>query len=170
MRRFLEFSRKAALAGGWLAAIVFLPALILISFGDIAGRRLFLYSSTPLQELEWHFFFAIVTFSMGYAYVRDRHVRVDIFRERFTPRVKLRLEQAMIVGFLLPTSLVLIWFGGRMAWLSFMQDEVSRAAEGLPARWVMKSLLPIGGVFLLFASCWRLAHPLWPGGDERDAP
>ena len=162
---FLDFVKKIVVLGGAMAAILFLPGLIIVSIFDITGRRFLHFSSTPLQELAWHFFFGCVMFGIGYTYLKDRHVRVDIVRERLSPHSKARLEKIMLVAFLLPLCIVLFWFGSRMAWLSFMQDEGSRAALGLSGRWIVKSALPIGALLLFLAGCYRLARPL-PSRDR----
>ncbi len=159
MRALLHFIRKTILFGGTLAALVFLPGLVLVSIFDITTRRFLQLGSTPLQELTWHFFFACVMFSIGYTYLKDKHVRVDILRERLTPRTKGQMERMLLIILLIPLSVVLIWFGTRMTWLSFMQDEGSRAAFGLSSRWIIKSALPIGAILLLLAACYRFFHP-----------
>lgn len=157
---FRETIKKIVSIGGGMAAMIFLPGLILVSIVDITGRRFLHFSSTPLQELEWHFFFACVMFGIGYTYITDRHVRVDIVRERLSTGTKAWLERVLLVVFFLPLCLVLLWFGARMAWLSFMQDEGSRAALGLSGRWVVKSALPVGALLLFLAGCYRLARPI----------
>ena len=119
-----------------------------------------------LQELAWHFFFACVMFAIGYTYVKDRHVRVDIVRERLKPHLKARLERLLLVTLVLPLCLVLFWFGADMAWLSFMQDEGSRAALGLSARWIVKSALPVGALLLFLAGIYRLVYPVSHGRVE----
>ena len=164
--KLLEFAKKVVGFGGAMAAIVFLPGLILVSIIDITGRRFLQYSSTPLQELAWHFFFACVMFALGYTYIKDRHVRVDILRERLKARWKARLERGLLIIFLLPMCLILIWFGSRMTWLSYLQDEGSRAALGLSARWIIKAALPVGALLLFMAGCYRLAHPTISDRDE----
>lgn len=72
---------------GAVAAFVFLPGLIATSIFDITTRRFLQLGSTPLQELTWHFFFACVMFGIGCTYIADKHVRVDILRERVHARV-----------------------------------------------------------------------------------
>ena len=62
----------------------------------------------------------------------------------------------LLVGLPIPLSIIIIWFGARMTWLSYVQDEGSRAALGLSSRWIIKSALPIGAFFLLLAACYRL--------------
>ncbi len=77
---FLEVARKIVALGGAASALIFLPALVLVSIFDIVGRRIFFFRSMPLQEFAWHFFFACAMFGVGYGYVKERHVRVDILR------------------------------------------------------------------------------------------
>lgn len=164
MAEQLRRIRKLIKLAGGIAAYVFLPGLILTSIFDIATRRFLQLGSTPLQELTWHFFFACVMFGVGYTYVVDKHVRVDIVRERLPARWQARIERVLLVGLLIPLSIIIIWFGARMTWLSYVQDEGSRAALGLSSRWIIKSALPIGAFFLLLAACYRLARP--KGADE----
>jgi TRAP-type mannitol/chloroaromatic compound transport system permease small subunit len=66
-----------ALAFAWLA----LPLLILFPMVSAAGRQ-FRFGSQALYELGGDLFFVLVMLSFGYAYLRDGHVRVDIFRSR----------------------------------------------------------------------------------------
>jgi TRAP-type mannitol/chloroaromatic compound transport system permease small subunit len=156
----LNVVRQLVEAGGTVSALIFLPALILVSIVDIVGRRFLQYSSTPLQELAWHFFFACVMFGLGYTYIKDRHVRVDILRERLSAPVKAWLERILLIFLLLPVTAVLIWFGTEQAWMSYAQGEGSRAALGLSARWIVKSTLPLGSLLLFLAGCYRLVRPL----------
>ncbi|NQW11450.1 MAG: TRAP transporter small permease, partial [Alphaproteobacteria bacterium] len=162
----LKAIKKTVLSGGAAAALVFLPGLTLTSIFDIATRRFLQLGSTPLQELTWHFFFACVMFGIGYAHLKDRHVRVDILRERLPDRTKRLIERVLLIALLIPLSLVLLWFGARMTWLSYVQDEGSRAALGLSSRWIVKSALPIGAILLFLAACYRLARPAQ--SDDRD--
>lgn len=167
MSEHLRRIRNLLKLPGYIAAFVFLPGLTLTSIFDIATRRFLQLGSTPLQELTWHFFFACVMFGIGYTYIVDKHVRVDIVRERLPARWRRRIERLLIVILLIPLSLIIFWFGARMTWLSYMQDEGSRAALGLSARWIIKSALPIGALLLFLAACYRLARPL---GTDEDQP
>jgi TRAP-type mannitol/chloroaromatic compound transport system permease small subunit len=168
MRKPLEVMRRIVLLGGTISALLFLPALTLTSLFDILTRRFLQLGSTPLQELTWHFFFACVMFALGYTYLVDRHVRVDILRERLPPKARDRIEKIFLIILMIPLSLVIMWFGARMTWLSYVQDEGSRAALGLSSRWVIKAALPLGSLLLFLAACYRLARP--KGGIELDGP
>ncbi len=147
MEKLVWIVRFAGITACW----VFIPAQILISVGHIIGRRLFAFSGTPLQELEWHLFVATIFFCFGLAYLSDRHVRIDILRDRLGAASRARIE---VVGFfiaILPFCLVTIYFGTEYAVDSFEMGERSRAALGLPHRWIIKSVIPLGALFLLVA-------------------
>lgn len=159
MAKQLARIRKVLRLASAIAAFVFLPGLIATSVFDIATRRFLQLGSTPLQELTWHFFFACVMFGIGYTYLIDRHVRVDIVRERLSARWQARIERVLLACLLIPLSLIIIWFGSRMTWLSYVHDEGSGAALGLSFRWIIKSALPVGAFLLLLAACYRLARP-----------
>jgi len=154
---------------GAVAAFVFLPGLIATSIFDITTRRFLQLGSTPLQELTWHFFFACVMFGIGYTYLADKHVRVDIIRERLPAHWQIRIERTLLVVLLIPFSLIMMWFGSRMTWLSFIQDEGSRASLGLSSRWIIKSALPVGAFLMFLACCYRLVRPNGINEEHDDA-
>lgn len=134
-----------------LAATACLPLLVAISIYDIVGRQFVNTGSTALQELQWHLFFATVMLSLGSVYLRDGHVRIDILRTRWPERWRAAIEIAGILLALLPLSLLLLLAGGEQAWIAFASGERSAAAMGLGQRWIVKSLMPAGGLLLLVA-------------------
>lgn len=139
---------------GWLGAFVAwitLIPLIVVSVYDIVGRQFFNTGSTRLQELEWHFFLALVMLSLGSAYVADAHVRIDLVRDRLAPRARAWIEVLGCVSIIVPFCLLLIVYGGELALGALATGERSRAALGLPMRWIIMSTLPFGGLLLLLA-------------------
>lgn len=106
---------------------------------------------TPLQELEWHLFFALVFLALGSAYLVDRHVRIDIVRDRLSERTKAAIEIAGFFLALLPFCLIVLYLGTLSAWDAFAIGERSRAALGLSHRWIIKSAIPVGALLLLLA-------------------
>ena len=55
-----------------------------------------------LQELEWHFHAALFALVLGYGYIHNSHVRVDLIRENLAFRKKAWLEFLGITLFLIP--------------------------------------------------------------------
>jgi len=136
---------------GVVVAWITLPLLIGVSVYDIIGRRFYNTGSTRLQELEWHFFFALVVLSLGLTYLRNDHVRIDILRGRFSPRIRAWIELAGWIAAMLPFCAVVIYFGAQFAWRAYVSGEVATAALGVPYRWIIKSTLPIGAFVLFLA-------------------
>ena len=94
---------------GVLACYVLLPAQIGIAVFYIVARKFLDFPLTPLQELEWHFFFALVFLTFGMAHLADRNVRMDIITDRISPTTRAAIE---LVGFfvgLLPLAIAIYY-------------------------------------------------------------
>lgn len=155
-RVVLSFLKLSSL----FSAYILLPLLMFVSIFDIIGRKFANVGSTQLQELQWHFFFASVMLSIGYAYVSDGHVRIDILRNRFSPKLRKRIEILGCVIAVIPLSVLFIWAGGEQAWRALISGERSAAALGLESRWIIKSVVPIGGILLLLAGIYTIRKNL----------
>lgn len=116
---------------------------------DVIGRRLFDTGSILLQELEWHLHGAIAVLGFGYAYLKDAHVRIDVFAQRLTGRMRLRIEIFAILVFLVPFMLFLAYHGYWFAERAFVRGEGSTGGLGLPERWIIKSAIPVSAVLAI---------------------
>ena len=119
---------------------------------DVIGRRFFNTGSVALQELQWHLHGAITLLGFGYAYTRNAHVRIDIFHQGFSNRLKLRLEIAGIALLLTPFLLAVIWFGLDFTMRSFLRGEGSSGGLGLDHRWIIKSAVPVSALLALLGA------------------
>lgn len=156
--KFIAWAAWLARAAGVLAACVLIPAQLAVATTYVIGRQFLLLPATRLQELEWHFFMILVFLTLGLAYLDDRHVRIDVLRERFSPRTKAWIEVIGVVVALVPFCLVVIYVGSRAAWQSFLIGEASRSPTGLPYRWIIRAVLPLGALFLLAAGSFVAAR------------
>jgi TRAP-type mannitol/chloroaromatic compound transport system permease small subunit len=155
LRAFVEF------VGRWGA--VFILPLVFVTMWDvvmrkIGGLQVLLvehfgrpFESTVLQELEWHFHTALFTLVLGYSYVRNRHVRVDLIREKLTFRSQAWIEFLGVSLFMIPYCLIVGYFAVTFAWDSLLLMEKSASTVGLSYRWVIKSVL-VFGMFVAFVS------------------
>ncbi|NPA59985.1 MAG: TRAP transporter small permease subunit [Epsilonproteobacteria bacterium] len=132
---------------GYFTASI-LAILVLLVVYDATARYLFSTGSIALQELEWHFFDVVILLSIAFTFKHNAHVRVDIFYDRFTPKVKLIVDMFATVFFILPLSFLIIYIGVGFVEMSFLQHEASSDPGGLKYRWIVKSLMPIGFLFL----------------------
>ncbi|HIC81799.1 MAG TPA: TRAP transporter small permease subunit [Kiloniellaceae bacterium] len=122
--------------------------LILVTVFDVVTRRFFVLGSTKLQELEWHFHTILFAFCLGFAYLKDAHVRIDLVRENLSERTQWWIELAGCLLFLIPYCALVIYFSIEYTYKSFATNEVSASATGLTHRWIIKSAIPLGFIFL----------------------
>ena len=132
--------------GSWLA----IPLIFIIIF-DIVTRRFFILGSTKLQEMEWHLHTALFLLVLGYAYLKDSHVRIEIVREKYSMLIKSIFETLGILLFLIPYTILVIYYGIDFVIRSFNLNEVSSALTGLSHRWIIKFFIPLGMFLLLLA-------------------
>ncbi len=133
-------------AGAWIA----IPLMVIIIF-DVITRRFLVLGSTKLQEGEWHLHAMLFLLCMGFVYLRDGHVRIDLFRERMTSRTRHWVEFLGCLLFAIPYCLIVAWFSIDFVERSWHLNEASDSATGLPYRWAIKAFMPIGMFTLLLA-------------------
>lgn len=136
-------NRRVADACSWLVVL-----LVLITTADVLLRYLFSISVMAVHELEWHIFAVVFLLPAGFALLRDAHVRVDIVYQRLSPRHRRWINIAGILLFLLPTCYLVIATAMPMVSRSWAMGEGSDSPMGLPARYALKAMVPLG-FFLL---------------------
>jgi len=94
-----------------LLSRVLLLVLVLLTAEQVVARYIFSASSIAFQELEWHLFGFVFLLSMAHTLQVNGHVRVDIFYAKFSERKKAVIDIFGILFFLIPASLLLIYYG-----------------------------------------------------------
>lgn len=148
---------------GKVASVLFIPMIFLIIY-DVAQRQYLdvnpaftnteiykIFTSTRLQEAQWHLHAALFLLCFGYAYVKDAHVRIELVRDRMAPRTRVWIELLGCCLFLIPYCFVIFTYGYEFAYRSWATGEISAAQTGLSHRFVIKSFLPIGFTLLALA-------------------
>jgi TRAP-type mannitol/chloroaromatic compound transport system permease small subunit len=116
---------------------------------NVLARYLFSMGTVWSQELEWHLLVPLVLFGMSYALRHGDHVRVDILYAKFPERAKIAVD---LISALLTAgiSVIVIWLSIMYVQQAYVIDEGSPDPGGIPHRYLIKSLIPIGFA-LLFA-------------------
>ncbi len=122
--------------------------LVLVIITDVLLRYFFNYTSAASFELEWHLFAALFLLSAGWTLQQDRHVRVDLFYQRFSAKGKAFVNLIGTLFLLLPFCVIGFWESLPFVKNSFMVNEMSPDPGGLPARYIIKSTIP-GAFFLI---------------------
>jgi len=123
--------------------------LVFISAFETGERYIFHQSSTPVQELAWHFFTLIFLLGFAYTLKHNGHVRVDIFYDRMSERGQAVINILSVLLLLIPFCIMIIGFSWDWVIQSFRMAEKSSDPGGLPARWILKGALPLGFAMLL---------------------
>ena len=138
-------------------------ALALVMGGNVILRYVLHTGSVWSQELEWHLMSPICLFGMSYALRHGEHVRVDVLFASFSDRGKnfVELISALL---LMAICLIVIWLSYSYVMQSWLNDEGSANPGGIPARYILKALIPIGfalmfvqalGHAIRFYTAWR---------------
>lgn len=156
-------------AGGWLL----LPLTFVMMF-DVFARKFQplgtlvndtwlkdYLSSTKLQELEWHLHGVVLLLAFGFAYVCDRHVRIDGWRDTWSPKTQALVEILGICLAMLPFSCLMLYEATQFVHMSYVADEGSAATTGLSNRWIIKSFLIVGYAFLILAGLAMLMRAVY---------
>ena len=168
LRSFVDF------VGRWASWLI-IP-LVVITVFDVTARKIVwiqiwlvenlgrIFESTLLQELEWHVHTALFALVLGYGYIWNTHVRVDLVRESLAFRKKAWLELLGLTFFMIPYCLTVIWFAWIYAHDSFVINEISASQVGLSHRWIIKSILVFGLIVAALSgvAVWlQVAIVLW---------
>src|SRR3546814_12504546 len=116
--------------------------MVLLQFAIVVLRYVFGISYIFLDESVLYMHATLFMLGAGYALLADAHVRVDIFYGRFATRGRAAIDLAGAFGFLLPSMIVVAWFtwpSVRNSW-AVLEEPIS--VGGIPASFLLKSLVP----------------------------
>lgn len=174
LRTFVD---RVGRAGSWLI----LPVVI-ITVLDATARKIpkvhiwvvenvsRYFGSTIIQELEWHFHTGLFALVLGYGFIHNTHVRVDLIRENLSLRNKAWLEFWGLSLFMMPFLGIIIWFAVDWIHTSYVLGEISASQVGLTHRWIIKSVLLAGLCVALVSgvAVWlQMVVVLWGPQDMR---
>ena len=115
--------------------------LVLVTFIVVMLRYLFDSGSIALQELTTYLHASVFLIGMAYTLQHDAHVRVDIFYARFSATTRAWIDLCGALFLLLPFMLFISWISWEYIVDSWSVLEGSREAGGLPAVFLLKSLI-----------------------------
>lgn len=126
-------------ATAWLTLL-----LVLLVAGDVLFRYVWHISSVAEQEFEWHVLAVISLIGASYTLQQGDHVRVDIFYERYSPRVKRWMDVLLPAFVIVPTMLFIAYMSLQFVGMSWEIKEASPNPGGLPGRYLIKTFVPLG--------------------------
>lgn len=129
-------------AVAWLILIA-----VLVSAANAVVRKVFSVSSNAWLELQWYLFGAAFLLAAAYTLKQNEHIRIDIVYGLFSRRVQHWIDLFGHLVFLMPFSLLMLWYLVPYVAQSFANGEVSTNSGGLVI-WPAKALLLVGFILL----------------------
>jgi TRAP-type mannitol/chloroaromatic compound transport system permease small subunit len=144
MSLFISLSRAIDTLNEKIASVVSwaLLAAVLICAGNALIRYIFHTSSNAWLEIQWYLYGAMFMLASAYTLKRDEHVRIDVVVGRFSKRTQVWIDLFGFLLFLIPISLLILWYGIPFAHLSIVSAEMSSNAGGLIV-WPAKLMVPV---------------------------
>lgn len=130
--------------------------LVLLVVYDVVMRYSFQVTTAAMVELEWHLFSLIFLLGASYALKHDKHVRVDVFYHRWSPKRQSWINLLGQLLFVIPFSAVWLRSSLRFAQNSYIIRETSPNPDGLPAWYLIKAVMVLAALLLLLQSIAEL--------------
>lgn len=151
----------------WLSTI-----LVLVVCFDVFTRYFLRKSQVWVPELEWHIFSVLFLVAAAYTLKVDNHVRVDVFYTLMSPKKQAWVNFLGGLIWLIPFAILVIWTSKGFIAMSWAVRETSPDPGGLPFRYALKAMIPVGfslvllqGISLTLRSfCTVIGRPM---GDDQ---
>jgi TRAP-type mannitol/chloroaromatic compound transport system, small permease component len=170
-----DFGQAVAHAAAWpgkLAGWLILPIIFCVLAAVLGGlfrvsilleweEPILLFDTSltvmSLSEMQWHLFAIMTMLGIGYALHEDRHVRVDVFYAKFSPKGRALVNLIGDIFLLLPLCYFVADFALPFVEMAYKSGEQSDY-DGLTHRYLVKAILPIGFVLLAIIGLGRIYH------------
>ncbi|HMA16360.1 MAG: TRAP transporter small permease subunit [Bacteroidota bacterium] len=168
-----RLNERVGRAVAWLTLL-----MVLITFSVAILRYVYSIGWVWLQESYVWLHGVVFMVGAGYTLLHNGHVRVDIFYRPAGVRYKAIIDLLGSLLLLAPLVAIVVYVSYDYVLLSWAQSEQSREAGGLPALYLLKSvillfclLLGLQGLALAARSALTLAgHPEFQPAPEETGP
>jgi TRAP-type mannitol/chloroaromatic compound transport system permease small subunit len=150
-----QINHRVGMTARWFAL-----AMVLLQFGVVLLRYVFGFSSIALNESVLYLHSALFMLGAGYTLLIDDHVRVDIFYSGLGRPGKARIDAFGHSILLLPSMAALLYWSWPSVRNSWAIWEGPLSVGGIPAVWLMKSLIPAFCILLIIQSLACLLRQL----------
>ena len=137
-RVFAALNEHVGRAVAWLSLF-----MVLVQFFVVVMRYAFGWGDIRLQESIIYMHAALFLLIAGYTLAHEGHVRVDVLHERFSERTRAVIEILGAAFFLLPLCTYIFWSSMPYVLQSWAILETSREGAGIPAVFLLKTLIPV---------------------------
>jgi len=128
----------------WLATL-----LVLIQFAVVVLRYLFGTSFIAMQESVIYVHATLFMLTIGYTFLHDGHVRVDVLYADFGPRGRALVDLLGTLIAVIPFCALVLWFSWGFVGASWKMREGPMFVGGLPFVYLLKTTIPLFSALLL---------------------
>ncbi|WP_196139116.1 TRAP transporter small permease subunit [Aliikangiella sp. G2MR2-5] len=151
----LNIFEKTSVLSGRLISWLTIGMVVLLSI-NVLSSWLFQSSSILASEAVTWMHSANFLLAAAYTLNKDEHVRVDIFYAKMSERGQALINLLGTLLLLLPVTTFIIWASWSYVAMSWKIGEVSAEAGGMPALYLLKSLLIVMPVLLIIEAVNQL--------------
>ena len=138
------FSSRVGKYVSWLALV-----MVLVQFSLVLARYVFGIGSVALQETVIYCFALLFLLGSADTLRRGGHVRIDIFYDRVSGRIKALIDLLGSLFLLIPVCLVILLISWPYVAGSWEILEGSRESSGLPFLYALKTVLLLFCVMMI---------------------
>ena len=146
MESIIRFLERISDYTGQVVLFMLIPLVLVIVY-EVVARYLFTAPTIWAWDISRQFSGAVIILAGGYTMLHGGHIRVDVIIERFSEKMKARIEMVAF-AFLVFVCGVMIWQGIDAAWYSFQIREPMESIFAPPI-YPLKMLIPLGFLLML---------------------
>jgi len=150
IERFIDWSGRAV---SWLTLL-----MVIVTFIVVVLRYVFDIGWIALQESITYMHALVFLVGAAWAMQQQAHVRVDIFYSRFSEKTRAWIDMTGSLVLLLPVMVFIAWISWEYVANSWGVLEGSREAGGLPAVFLLKSLILVLAVMLILQALVQIVR------------
>ncbi len=139
-----SISNYLTMGGRWLV-----PALVLIIFFEVIMRWGFRMPTIWVFEMAPMMGVAIIVLGWSNVQRLNRHIRVDIFYHRYSPRAKAITDAILTTLLFFPLFIAISYETGLWAWSAFTAGEIMLETPWRPLSFPIKTIYFLGASWLV---------------------
>jgi len=152
IERFIDWCGRTV---SWLTLL-----MVIVTFIVVVLRYMFDIGWIALQESVTYLHALVFLAGSAWAMQQEAHVRVDIFYSRYSDRTRAWVDLLGSLLLLLPVMVFIVLISWRYVADSWSVLEGSREAGGLPAVFLLKSLILVMAAMLSLQAVVQIARSI----------
>lgn len=134
---------------GIIGSLFFIPLTVLMVY-EVFTRRVLGSPTIWTFETSRFLFVPLIMLGLGFTLLFRGHATIDLFYEKFSPKVRAIVDSITLIVFLFSASIIMFLNAFKQTSMSWKSLERTASAFNVPV-YPVKTLLPIGFALLLLA-------------------